>query len=110
MKRPLLLLLLMVSLGTPAWALDAGQQAVAKMGELNGVALACRWFEEVRRIKRALIDNLPKQRELGEIFEDRTNQSFQGFVGSGQPCPSPAGFSAELDQAIETLEEAFDVH
>ena len=111
MLRNKLIILLLV-LGVPM--ADAGdpqvqKNALDKMGELNGVALACRYFDQTRRIKQALIDSLPKQRELGAAFDDRTNESFLDFANSGKPCPSPVGFAQEVEAAAQALGQAYAV-
>ncbi len=109
-KTVISLVLLMLPFSLPAAADDAAdphQQALARMGELNGVALACRYFDQTRRIKRALIEGLPKQRELGQAFDEKTNESFMAFVNSGKPCPSPAVFTEDVGQAIESLNRAY---
>ncbi len=83
------------------------QVALNKMGQLNGVALACREFAQSKRIKQALIDNLPKQRELGYLFDEKTNAAFLAFTAAHEPCPSPVAFSQEVGEAIEQLVKAF---
>ncbi|RMG29594.1 MAG: hypothetical protein D6721_05690 [Gammaproteobacteria bacterium] len=96
------------------WALGAlaappAERAAAldRMGELNGVALACRFDDQMRRIKQALIDTLPKQRRLGARFQEKTNAAFMAFVQAGRTCPSPAGFAREVDRAVQRLEQAY---
>jgi hypothetical protein len=102
-------IMLLYLLSLPATAdSDPRRQTVARMGELNGVALACRYFDQTRRMKRILIDHLPKERSLGQLFDDRTNQSFLAFVDSGRGCPSPAQFAGEVDQAEQALIQAYD--
>ena len=86
---------------------DAGLAAIDRMSELNGVALACRFDDQMRRIKQALIGNLPKQRELGARFEEGTNAAFMRFVQAGEPCPSPARFESEVNLAVEQLRQAY---
>ena len=100
-------LLLMATAAQGGGPLDTGRQRVAELGRLNGIALACRYFDQTRRIKRLLIDNLPKSRELGQLFDDRTNESFLRFVNSGKSCPSPASFGNEVSQAAGRLRAAF---
>lgn len=110
MKKSVISLFLLTTLSIPAFAGDGAEarhEALAQMGELNGVALACRYFDQTKRIKRALIEGLPKQRKLGQAFDDQTNESFIAFVKSGRSCPSPALFSEDVDRAIEALERAY---
>ena len=82
-------------------------QLVSRMGELNGVALSCRYFQQTKKIKAGLIASLPKRRELGQVFDDKTNESFLAFVQAQSSCPSPAEFSVEVDKALEALSEGF---
>ena len=81
--------------------------AIDGMGQLNGVALQCRYIEQVRMIKMSLVKNLPKERMLGQRFEQSTNQSFMDFMAKEQVCPSADSFNQELDAAIQKLEAAF---
>ena len=109
-RRPLVVLLLLWLLGLSgarAEESDPGLAAIDRMSELNGVALACRFDDQMRRIKQALIDNLPKQRVLGARFEEGTNAAFMRFVSTGRPCPSPAQFESEVGLAVEQLRQAY---
>ncbi|BAO45642.1 hypothetical protein [Thiolapillus brandeum] len=105
---PLLLSLPLVSSAEPIE--NEGYQAVEELGRLNGVALNCRFFDQAQRIKRIMIDNLPKQRELGQIFEDETNASFLRFTKAAKPCPSPAEFAEHVGEAEDALKQAFPVN
>ena len=107
-SKAIFLVLLLPVLPVAAGSSNPGQDALMEMGRLNGVALACRYYEQTRRIKQALIDNLPKRRELGQLFDDRTNESFMAFVNSGEPCPSPAEFETGVERAIRWIEQAFE--
>lgn len=81
--------------------------AISAMGELNGIALQCRYIERVQRIKLSLVMHLPKQRELGEWFEHTTNNSFIDFMRKGSACPTRAQFDEQLDVAIKQIETTF---
>ena len=59
---------------------DPRHQAVKDLGTLNGVALQCRYLDEVRRMKQAVVANAPKQRSFGLAFDEATNQSFLAFI------------------------------
>ncbi len=82
-------------------------QAISEIGRLNGIALQCRFLPQVQRIKRELVLNLPKQRALGDWFEQKTNESFMGFMQKGEACPAVFDFDQSLQQAVVKLEEAF---
>jgi hypothetical protein len=81
--------------------------AITMLGELNGVALQCRYFEQVQRIKHTLVANLPKRRELGLLFEEATNTSFLAFMQRDEACPGSADFVSQVDSAVDRLETAF---
>ena len=81
-------LLAMILFASPLYATtDAQRKAIESIGELNGVALQCSYIDKVKLIKLALVKNLPKQRILGQWFEDATNQTFMKFMESGQQLP-----------------------
>lgn len=81
--------------------------AITMLGELNGVALQCRFFDQTQLIKHSLVANLPKRRELGLLFEDATNKSFLAFMQRDETCPGSADFVGQVDSAVDRLEAAF---
>ena len=81
--------------------------AIRQLGEINGVALHCKALAETQRMKRALVLNLPKRRQLGELFDSETNASFLKFIREGAICPSPDELKNQVDEAIGILEEVF---
>jgi len=88
-------------------ATDKQLAAISEVAGLNGIALQCRHFDEVQRIKISLIQILPKQRALGQWFEQETNKSFMAFMQHDGICGPVNEFSARLDNAILKLEMAF---
>ena len=86
---------------------DEQFESIKKLGNLNGVALQCGYLEETRRMKIALIDSLPKRRELGLAFDQITHESFMEFIQEQRSCPSAGEFSRQVKQAIERLEAIF---
>jgi len=82
-------------------------EAIKKLGSLNGVALHCGYVEETRRMKAALIESLPKRRELGLAFDQITHESFMEFIQEERSCPSVGEFSRQVEQAIEGLKASF---
>ena len=102
---PLLCLLPQVA---PAQAATKIQlAAISEMGRLNGIALQCGYLDETRRIKMALIRALPKQRALGQWFEQETNASFMSFIQDNRNCPPLAEFAQDLEQGESDLEASF---
>ncbi len=90
------------------WAASESQlAAISRAGELNGTALQCGLLEQTQRIKRALVLNLPKERELGEWFDVNTNLSFMNFIDSNSVCPDEASFKIQVEDSITQLESAF---
>lgn len=108
MKLRLLLSIATVFYTTTVQAASETQlQAISEMGKLNGVALHCRYFDQVQRIKMVLVQNLPKQRMLGEWFEQSTNTAFMNFIESDSECPDALAFVHEVDTAVSQLETVF---
>ncbi len=81
--------------------------SISKLGELNATALQCSYVEQMQRIKQALILNLPKQRALGDWFENSTNTAFLSFISGGNNCGSLAIFTLKVDEAVIELENVF---
>ena len=86
---------------------EAQWDAIRNLGRLNGIALHCEYLGETRRMKQALVEALPKRRELGLAFDEVTNDSFVRFIDEGFGCPPSADFSNRVDIAIEALKAAF---
>lgn len=86
---------------------QAQYDAVEALGTLNGIALQCKHLDEMRRMKEAMVANAPKERSFGLAFDQATNDSFLAFLDAKSPCPSTAGFAADVDDAIATLQRAF---
>jgi len=102
-------LLLIALLAGPAGAADpiAQYDAVKALGTLNGLALHCKYLDQVRRMKAAVVDNAPKERSFGLAFDESTDAAFRIAIDQRQACPGPAGFGAEVGGAIEALRQAF---
>ncbi|MCU7810481.1 MAG: hypothetical protein KZQ77_04495, partial [Candidatus Thiodiazotropha sp. (ex Notomyrtea botanica)] len=62
---------------------------------------------ETQRIKRALVSVLPKRRQLGELFDHQTNQSFMAFMKDSASCPSPQTLAQEVDESLRKLESVY---
>ena len=86
---------------------DPRYGAVEALGALNGIALHCRYLDEVSRMKAAVVDNAPKERSFGLAFDGATNEAFLAFIQQGATCPGEAKFSSRVDAAISDLQRAF---
>jgi hypothetical protein len=109
--RALVLLLLAAATATAGAAraqdLDAQRRAVSELGLLNGQALACRYLDEVRRMKEAVVAHAPQERVFGADFDKATNDGFLRFRREGGTCPAPAVFAGRVDARIEALAASF---
>ncbi len=86
----------------------AGQvDAVRALGELNGVALQCKYIDQVRRMKAAVVANAPKERVFGLAFDEATNEAFLAFSRKGGPCPGYGGFESQVGERIELVQQVF---
>jgi hypothetical protein len=95
--------------GTAAAArdIDVQRAAIARLGELNGVALHCGYLDQVRRMKEAIVRNAPQERVFGADFDSATNRAFLDFIEDGRSCPGSSGFATKVGARIEALEHSF---
>jgi hypothetical protein len=101
------LLLCLLGQTTAQAASDEQLAAIRELGRLNGIALQCNALPETQRMKRALVANLPKRRQLGELFDYETNQSFMAFIQTQASCPDPQSLSRQVDEQLIQLETVF---
>jgi protein SCO1/2 len=80
--------------------------AVAAIGRINGVALACGHKDAMARAKALMIMRVPKTREYGEIFETASNDSFLEQSVDKGACPGRATLSVRLETAARPLPAA----
>ena len=104
MFRLFLPLLMLVALPS-SHAADATAEAearatVAELGQLNGVALACREPELSGRAKRLMLDHVPKLRDWGELYENATSQAFLAPPGG---CPESALLRVRIELAAARI-------
>ena len=82
-------------------------QVIKDLGALNGVALQCGYIEEVRRMKQAVVLNVPKERSYGLAFDDSTNASFLAFIQEQRSCPHRDNFHRQVGHQIDEVRETF---
>ena len=104
MKIPLLFVAL--ALAPAAHAADDGAAAIAALGKINGIALACQQPAVASRARNAMTTTAPKTRDNGERFENATNAAFLE-QGKGAPCPDAATLAARLAEAEKSLQAVF---
>ena len=101
--------LLVLSAGVTA-AEDARYRVIRELGELNGIALQCRYIDQVRRMKAAVVLNAPKERSFGLAFDEATNRSFLAFIEEKAVCPHPETFERQVGHQVDALRAAFSTH
>lgn len=85
------------------------QQSVARLGELNGIALACKQNALATRLREIMIETAPKQRDVGEYFENATNESFLAFGQSGDDCPDGKTLAGQIEHARQALNRVMGI-
>jgi len=88
-------------------ATDAQYDSIRTLGALNGVALQCKYIHETRRMKKVMVASLPKRRQLGQVFDEATNEGFLAFIQDKASCPDQTDFAGQVDAAIDALKAAF---
>ncbi len=105
-RSPLLAALLCSLLLAPAAHAEA-PAALTSIGFLNGMALACQQPALVARLREAVVAYAPKQREVGEAFEQATNLAYLGYSNGGGVCPDGRTLAERVDGAILELKAAY---
>jgi hypothetical protein len=104
---PLLLTALFSPSGFADAATQAQYEAVRALGEMNGIALQCRYIDQVRRLKAAVVLHAPKERSFGLAFEESTSESFMAFMRDDGACPPAARFARDVGHRIDDLAAVF---
>lgn len=99
--------LLSLALQTPAQTTDPRYRAISELGTLNGIALQCRYVDQVRRLKSAVVAYAPKERSFGLAFDEATNDSFLRFMREKDVCPGKTSFSRLVGHRIDDVKSAF---
>ena len=87
--------------------LDQRYAAIDALGELNGVALQCKYLDEMRRMKAAVVRNAPKERSFGLAFDEASNRAFLRFIERQESCPHLEDFTRRVGHRIDALRAAF---
>jgi len=84
---------------------EAGLQAVVRLGEANGLALACGAKEAAARAKQLMLLHAPRSSRFGVAFEQSTQSGYLGQVKGSAPCPSAAEISVRIESIALVLRE-----
>ena len=106
-RSTVIALLVPMAWQTPTQAQDAKLDAISDLGDINGVALHCNGLAQTQKIKRVLVQTLPKRRQLGDLFDYATNKSFMAFIKSNRECPSPQTLAQQVDAALQRLKTVY---
>lgn len=88
---------------------DKRYAAIDALGELNGIALQCRYIDQVRRMKAAVVRNAPKERSFGFAFDEASNRAFLQFIEQQDACPNPDNFARRVGHRIDAPRAVFGV-
>lgn len=78
------------------------KNSIDALGQLNGQALACQQMALSTRLRNILIYEAPKERSVGEAFEQATQEAYLAQGQGGQACPDSKTLAAQIETA--TLE------
>lgn len=81
-------------------------RSIQTLGELNGRALACKHMALAARLREIIIDHAPKERSVGELYEQATSQSYLQQGQSASSCPDGKQLAADISQAETRLKAA----
>lgn len=93
-------------LATPAFSADAQDTAITALGEISGIALACKQPAIASQARNAVATTVHKSRANGEIFEIANNDAYLA-QGKGKPCPDSLTLNKRLREAEQNLSQAF---
>lgn len=81
------------------------RSSLDSLGQLNGQALACQQMALSARLRTILIEEAPKERSVGEAFEQATQAAYLA-QGKGQACPDSKTLAKRIDAAAGELRHA----
>lgn len=97
LSRLLMLVLACAGAAQAAETAPAMTDAVAGIGRINGVALACGYNDVSVRARGIVLARVAKTRALGETFENATNTAFQALTADKAGCTPRAALAVELE-------------
>ena len=86
---------------------DPRYAAVERLGALNGIALQCKYLDQVRRMKSAVVASAPKERSFGLAFDQATNDAFLAFIRDQAACPAHDSLERQVGHRIDAMKAAF---
>lgn len=81
-----------------------GLAAVAELGAVNGIALACRENAVAAEARQLMLDHAPKTDRYGSAFQQATHEAF--LRAGEKDCPEPGGLAGHLATAAAKIRAA----
>lgn len=106
------LIFALLGLLTAGTSLAAGEltpalhSSINSLGQLNGQALACQQMALSTRLRNILINEAPKERNVGEVFEQATHDAYLAQGQSNKACPSSKALASRIEAATADLHRA----
>lgn len=85
---------------------SALRSSLENLGQLNGQALACQQMALSSRLRNILIHEAPKERSVGELFEQATQAAYLAQGQTGQACPDSKVLANRVEAAASELHRA----
>jgi hypothetical protein len=82
---------------------SAPLDAVARLGEANGLALACGAKEISARARQLMLDFSPRTSEFGTAFEQATHKAFVAQLNSKRACPASGELALRVESSATIL-------
>lgn len=80
--------------------------SINSLGQLNGQALACQQMALSTRLRNILINEAPKERNVGEVFEQATQDAYLAQGEAGKSCPNSKVLASRIEAAAADLRRA----
>lgn len=100
----------MVCLGAISMAsyaqVSAALGAVAELGKLNGVALACRESAVAAQARSLMLERAPKTDRYGSAYHDATQAGFASITQRGESCPEGIVLTGRFEAVAARVRDA----
>lgn len=110
-RAAIVLLVLSAWVSSPSWAdtpsSKEGTQTLESLGRLNGQTLACKQPALSARIRDVVINFVPKERAMGEVFEQATSAAFLKQGTAALPCPDVKTLVEQINELEKQLKISF---
>ena len=106
LRASIVTILILFGAGQAGAVEDTLAQAVTEFGSLNGVVLACKQHALTARMREIMVDTVPKERNVGELFETATSKSFLDFGAAGKACPDGKRLAEDIELGRSKLQKA----